>query len=205
MCATVVLARAASRALLPASRRARARFSARACPQTLYEDRPGKPGWISTGPAGSTIDFEVRFGARPLLAVSYLSSWDAAFGDVIVRMRKVYPTVRTNRSSWVTADALRMWEVNRVRLHGRRTDGVHASTTAVAHMQPGAWRCQNAEMNGVHQKPYAANFKWSSDKWAGVLGFGVPPHARATLTAELMCDRQTGDECKFKIVSVVSF
>ena len=93
-----MLARAAIlRALCPRPDPCELDSSARVCALTLYEDRPGKPGWISTGPAGSTIDFEVRFGARPLLAVSYLSSWDAAFGDVMVRMRKVYPTARTNK------------------------------------------------------------------------------------------------------------
>ena len=32
---------------------------------SLYEDRPGKPGFITTGPVNSTIDFDVSFGAVP--------------------------------------------------------------------------------------------------------------------------------------------
>ena len=43
---------------------------------TLYEDRPGKPGWISTGPKGSIIEFDVKFGKEPRLIVGYLKSYE---------------------------------------------------------------------------------------------------------------------------------
>ncbi|CAE8590877.1 unnamed protein product [Polarella glacialis] len=42
---------------------------------SLYEDRPGKPGWISLK-AGSQMDFEVSFGEQPQIAITYLRSYD---------------------------------------------------------------------------------------------------------------------------------
>lgn len=41
----------------------------------LYEDKPGRPGWITTE-QGSTITFPIEFGAQPILAVTYLRSYD---------------------------------------------------------------------------------------------------------------------------------
>ena len=171
---------------------------------TLYADRPGKPGWISTGPSGSTLEFDVRFGARPALALSYLSSHDATFGEVLVRMRAVEPGAATRPADWRRAYALRTWEVNRVRLHGRRADGLNGSTTATMHMQVGEAIMQSHEMSGVRHpvyksEPPAEPFTWTPVHVPGIMGFGVPPHASATLIVELLCER-----CKFKIVSVVT-
>jgi hypothetical protein len=50
----------------------------------LYEDVPGKPGWIATK-LGSAIKFDVSFGQRPALAITYLSSYDG-LGDVKVEL-----------------------------------------------------------------------------------------------------------------------
>ena len=44
---------------------------------SLYEDRPGKPGWISTGPNGSTLEFDVSFSSSPRLAVVFDQSYEA--------------------------------------------------------------------------------------------------------------------------------
>eukprot|EP00747_Dinoflagellata_sp_TGD_P085633 gnl/TRDRNA2_/TRDRNA2_162953_c0_seq1.p1 gnl/TRDRNA2_/TRDRNA2_162953_c0~~gnl/TRDRNA2_/TRDRNA2_162953_c0_seq1.p1 ORF type:complete len:489 (+),score=36.85 gnl/TRDRNA2_/TRDRNA2_162953_c0_seq1:103-1569(+) len=41
----------------------------------LYEDRPGKPGWIAEVP-GSIIDFPLRFGQSPRFAVTWLRSYE---------------------------------------------------------------------------------------------------------------------------------
>ena len=48
----------------------------------LAEDRPGKPGWISTTP-GSIASFHVRFGPSPRLVVVYTRSYQS-FGDVLL-------------------------------------------------------------------------------------------------------------------------
>ena len=60
----------------------------------LYEDRAGKPGWITTGPTRSTIEFNLTFGAQPSLAFSYLISHDPSYGDVLIRMRNMYVIFR---------------------------------------------------------------------------------------------------------------
>jgi len=60
----------------------RSQFSAFAPPTTdvhynewaLNEDRPGKPGWISTS-YSSTISFNVTFGSHPRLVLTYLRSY----------------------------------------------------------------------------------------------------------------------------------
>jgi hypothetical protein len=41
----------------------------------LFEDREGKPGWISTV-FGSTITFPVTFGPNPRLMITYLRSYE---------------------------------------------------------------------------------------------------------------------------------
>merc|ERR1711865_40737 len=46
----------------------------------LTEDRPGKPGWISTS-AGSILEFNLSFGLSPRVAIMYTRGYDR-FGDV---------------------------------------------------------------------------------------------------------------------------
>mmetsp|Transcript_52562 Transcript_52562/g.159775 ORF Transcript_52562/g.159775 Transcript_52562/m.159775 type:complete len:510 (-) Transcript_52562:121-1650(-) len=41
----------------------------------LFEDRPGKPGWISTL-RGARICFDLDFGAHPFMGISYLRSYE---------------------------------------------------------------------------------------------------------------------------------
>jgi lysophospholipase L1-like esterase len=41
----------------------------------LFEDRPGKPGWISESP-NATISFPLRFGPSPRIVISYLKSYN---------------------------------------------------------------------------------------------------------------------------------
>ena len=40
----------------------------------LFEDRPGKPGWIATGPG--TLSFNLSFGPVPRLMLTYLKSYE---------------------------------------------------------------------------------------------------------------------------------
>tara|TARA_B100000795_G_scaffold245197_1_gene210161 strand:+ start:2451 stop:4046 length:1596 start_codon:yes stop_codon:yes gene_type:complete len=46
----------------------------------LTEDRPGKPGWVSTT-AGSILEFNLSFGLSPRVAIVYTRGYDR-FGDV---------------------------------------------------------------------------------------------------------------------------
>ena len=48
---------------------------------SLYEDRAGKPGFITTGPRFSTIEFQVAFGAQPRISLVYDRSYEG-FGKV---------------------------------------------------------------------------------------------------------------------------
>jgi hypothetical protein len=50
----------------------------------LFEDMPGRPGWISKL-AGSIISFPVRFGTLPFLSVAYLRSY-ANIGNATFRI-----------------------------------------------------------------------------------------------------------------------
>ena len=52
---------------------------------TLYADRPGKPGFISTGPHGSQLAFWLRFGAQPRLVLLYDRSY-RGFADAVVQL-----------------------------------------------------------------------------------------------------------------------
>lgn len=43
---------------------------------SLYEDRPNKPGWITTTENGEAISFNMTFSSRPKLMVQYLRSYN---------------------------------------------------------------------------------------------------------------------------------
>ena len=74
----------------------------------LLEDRPGKPAWMSTGPNGSAIDFELRFGESPRLTIVFDRSYER-FGSAIATIGDREP----------------------VRLLGLRDDGVNVTQTDV--------------------------------------------------------------------------
>ena len=42
-------------------------------------------------------------------------------------------------------------------------------------------------------------FEWHEPRVPGIIGFGIPEYATATLVVELLCD-----DCKFKIEAVTS-
>lgn len=58
---------------------------------SLIEDREGKPGWITTGPVGSRIEFAVAFGAEPRLQVVYDRSYEGFGSAEIVLYRAAKP------------------------------------------------------------------------------------------------------------------
>jgi hypothetical protein len=70
--------------------------------------------------------------------------------------------------------------------------------------QAGMEVMQSHEMHSVRHVAYNstppnAPFAWFPRDVPGILGFGVPPYASATLVVELLCDA-----CKFKVVSLVA-
>ena len=50
---------------------------------TLYEDRPGKFGWISLGLVGARIGFDLSFGELPRVSVVFEQGYEG-FGDAVV-------------------------------------------------------------------------------------------------------------------------
>lgn len=165
---------------------------------TLYEDRPGKPGWITTGPINSTIQFRLRFGRQPRAAFSYLKGYDESLGVVELTVTDVRP----GNGSAVSPDMERAWHTNRARLRARRVDGVQVTQTSVATLHMFRTVSQNYAM-GTGWSPY----------FQGVIGFGLPPFAEATLNVRLVCERregcpcsagEPGPGCKFKILALVA-
>ncbi|KAK3277416.1 hypothetical protein CYMTET_14579 [Cymbomonas tetramitiformis] len=66
----------------------------------LYEDRPGKPGWITTT-VDSIKTFKVAFGDAAILAVKYLRSYDG-LGDVEMSVRNTTIYAKTTlRGLWL--------------------------------------------------------------------------------------------------------
>lgn len=51
-----------------------------------YADRANKPGWITTGPTGSTIEFDLAFGATPRLFLVYERGYEG-FGEAAVWLK----------------------------------------------------------------------------------------------------------------------
>jgi hypothetical protein len=52
----------------------------------LYEDRGGKPGWITSGPVGATIHFPLQLGENPRVVVSFLKGYSEALGVVEMQL-----------------------------------------------------------------------------------------------------------------------
>ena len=124
--------------------------------------------------------------------------------DGMVTMRQVRPSRGTSSAVWQRAYSGAMWELNRLRLSAVRRDGLNASTTAVMHMQAGREVMQSHEMDTVRHSRYNSTppnepFRWIPQHVPGIAGFGVPPHATATVALELLCDA-----CKFKVISLIA-
>jgi hypothetical protein len=130
----------------------------------------------------------------------YLRGYDETLGVVELRMKDVImhappgqpgPPPRTPRK--------KPWVDNRARLSARRTDGIRVTQSAVLSIKADDERMQN----------YVMSSRLWERSFTGVTGFGIPPHASATLSVSLACDRCNctaglGKACKFKILSVVA-
>jgi hypothetical protein len=109
---------------------------------TLFEERRGKPGWITFGPVGSSLDFDLRFGSRPRAIVSFLRGYTADMGVLQVR---IVDARDQDGKSLVAAKRklLPIWSRNRARLRSRRSDGVEATTAAMAQFMVSSKHCGN--------------------------------------------------------------
>merc|ERR1712160_208391 len=52
----------------------------------LYEDRAGKPGWVSTGGPGASIRFRLRMGGAPRIQLTYVRGYTDEWGEVRLTM-----------------------------------------------------------------------------------------------------------------------
>ena len=168
---------------------------------SLYEDRPGKPGWITLGPANSTIEFDLRFGRAPRLVLSYMKGYSDDLGVVELRMH--VPTRWRSRDPTRRYAQLFHW----AKLDGRvPEDAPRVTQTYMLSMAVADTQMQNYAMNTEFQRSNESGF-------SGVLGYGIEPHseatARFTLSPSSCMDGSgsspsTGTGCKFKIVSLTS-
>ena len=71
-------------------------------------------------------------------------------------------------------------------------------------MQLHAAIMQSSEMHGRRDLPSAVYgkppYSWPGVHGPGIMGFGVPPHANATMSFELACTG-VATSCKFKILA----
>lgn len=73
---------------------------------SLFEDRPGKPGWIADT-NGSTIRFPLRFGNKPRLTVSFLKGYEG-LGEVLVSLNNHTGTL-SGLHKFKTTQTFSMW------------------------------------------------------------------------------------------------
>lgn len=158
----------------------------------LREDRPGKPGWIGVG-EGATIEFALRFGELPHAMLSYLRGYDDDFGELKLQMLDV------RWEGWPDVERLkrgkpreRLWEKATAMVDTKRTDGVRVTQAAVLTMNMADERIQD----------YAHNSAKFPRHFAGIVGFGLPPRANATLRATAVCRRTP--RCRVKIMALTS-
>jgi hypothetical protein len=139
-------------------------------------DSREKPGWSTEGPEGSTIEFDLAFGAVPRAHVSFVRSYKADFGVVELRIKNV------RSPTWLNVN--RTGASNVCRLNGRRTDGINVTQSAVLAIKADDERMQN----------FAASCKWEVE-FQGIVGFAVPPHSNATLSVRLMEGTPCSEVC----------
>ena len=141
----------------------------------LVEDRLNKPGWVSSS-ASSWIEFDVRFGARPRLAIAYLQSYEglgAAVGRFLSQPSRTF-----------TLDGL--YSLLDPQLAQR------VSQTTYLTME-------------VESKYFHADLVTDKEPHGliGALGFSFPPFHSDTLRFEVAPNRNPGDY-KFKIISLTA-
>lgn len=167
----------------------------------LYEDRPGKPGWISEGPLNSTLTFPLRFGAVPTVTFAFLQGYDASLGTVQLRMIDVreppydVPLRLTATEQGVSrggegtplrvvADgvaarqrALRRQAQANIAQVSARSPAAIATQASVLLLE--AWKLEGLMGVGPKVKHKGARL---------AAGFGIAPFSNATLAVTLACD-----------------
>jgi len=89
----------------------------------LTEDVPGRPGFITTTRSGSWIEFPVRFGAVPVLIITFLQSYEN-IGDAEVRFGNMTGAYRVDarfKLRYSQVSTLNIPARNKVKL-GQRLD-----------------------------------------------------------------------------------
>jgi len=182
---------------------AAAAFSASTYPRvlrgnwTLYEDRRGKPGWISHGPNGSTLAFELEFGKWPAASLVYLRGFDGGLAEVRVRMADV---VNGGGSSLPFATD------NVAMIDSLRRDGINVTQSALFEFDAHQPKMQNYAMEPYSNQPRVnlpprGGGGAQYDTSEGHHGFGLPAHSRGTMEVSLFCRAMP---CRFKLLSVTS-
>lgn len=140
----------------------------------LAEDRTGKPGYILRKAENQTAEvrFLVDFGARPVIAVTYLRTY--------------------NRSDY--GDAM-MWISSPGASRGYRLGGIHDQLTSISvteYIAAGS-RADQSSLGS----PESAAMGLGSLGSAGAFGFAVPPQTRgATIHVHLVAGK------RFKLIAL---
>lgn len=137
----------------------------------LEADRAGKPGWITYGPDGSTMDFTVRFGAVPRLTLAFTLGYEghaaALVGFPSLAGTACYRPVGGGERWDLGGKASRCVRV----VEGQRTDGINVTQAAVLDM-------------AVHHV-----LDWRRpDLFASQSGFSIKPFAEERFRIQLTCD-----------------
>jgi hypothetical protein len=145
----------------------------------LVEDRANKPGWVASSPA-SWIEFDVRFGVHPRLAITYLQSYKglgAAVGRFLSQPGKTF-----------TLDGL--YDPMDPQLAQR----VSQTTYLMMEVESKFFQHELVTDEKTDAKPLGL---------IGALGFSFPPFHSDTLRFDASPNREVGTH-KFKIISVSS-
>jgi len=150
----------------------------------LYEDVPGKPGWISTGPLNASLEFDVTLGAvQPEITLRYLQGYDL-HGTAALQLRLCDGTLLSGGEGCT--------------LHASRNDGVHATDTAVVKILRAPRQEQHLGARsgfeiGAHSR-YLSRCVFE----------GLPTGSNATLVVLFGCDKEGASSCKFKVLAISS-
>lgn len=153
----------------------------------LYEDRPGKPGWIAEGPLGSTLAFPLRFGAVPQVAFAFLQGFDSSLGAVQLRVtdvREPAGTASLQASEVVAAQRRRKANGNWAQVSAR-SPSVIATQASVLLLE--AWRLESEMRAGSNVKNVGMRH---------AVGFGIAPYSNATLIVTLVCEAPGECRCR---------
>jgi hypothetical protein len=170
---------------------------------SYFEERRGKPGWNTDGPAGAVIEFPLEFGPTPMALLSFMRGYDANLGEIQVRMVRVTsPAGHSMKPERVDSIATKHWEQNFFQVDGLRSDGARVTQAATVRIQAGRTLMQNYAYTNQDTNGRAGVAGQWPKAYSGVLGFGLPPNSNATLQITLLCPRSS--TCRFKIINVAS-